>query len=182
MKNVELTKENIEKIISLKGRHLFMMSRCYNKDDVNYKHYGARGIVVCEEWHQVENYINDMFDKLTDTSLVIDRTNNDGNYEPNNCKCVTISENNFNVRKKHDLMQQPNIETIDYCIELGWINSKTLKETVAPMLNYHTMYANGSYALISSSTKLNVKLNQIGYKCESKEAKNGRIYRICKQR
>lgn len=61
-----------------------MMTRCYNKNITTYKYWGGRGIAVCERWHLFENFLADMGERPTGTS--IDRINNDGNYEPSNCR------------------------------------------------------------------------------------------------
>lgn len=77
-----------------------MKDRCSNPNNKNYKYYGGRGIKVCDRWvNSFENFYEDMGDKPK--GLVIDRINNDGNYEPNNCRWVTITENN---RNKSDIV------------------------------------------------------------------------------
>lgn len=68
-----------------------MMSRCNNKKYEAYKHYGARGIKVCSEW---SGHFYD-FEKWAlshgyDDALTLDRINNDGNYEPSNCRWTTM--------------------------------------------------------------------------------------------
>lgn len=70
-------------------------TRCNNSNYHSYKNYGGRGIKVCERWNNsFENFYKDMGKKPY--NYVIDRINNDGNYEPNNCKYTTkkISANN----------------------------------------------------------------------------------------
>ena len=74
-----------------------MITRCYNSNILEYKNYGGRGIIVCKEWREsfvafrtwAEN--NNYSDKLT-----IDRIDTNGNYEPNNCRWVTLKAQGFN--------------------------------------------------------------------------------------
>lgn len=73
-----------------------MRGRCYNPNNPEYPRYGARGIVVCDRWHYYENFVADM--GLRPVGLSIERKNNDGNYEPNNCTWVTAKEQARNRR------------------------------------------------------------------------------------
>jgi hypothetical protein len=61
-----------------------MKRRCYNPNSVGYCDYGGRGICVCESWHEFANFLRDMGPRPTPTHS-IERTDNDGNYEPGNC-------------------------------------------------------------------------------------------------
>ena len=61
-----------------------MLDRCRNPSSQSYPEYGGRGIAVCAEWYQFEAFHRDMGDKPDNMSL--DRINNDGNYEPGNCR------------------------------------------------------------------------------------------------
>lgn len=74
-----------------------MKSRCCNKNDPNFKNYGGRGIKVCDEWRQsFEKFIQDMGEREDGTS--IDRIDNNGNYEPNNCRWAKIKTQQRNKR------------------------------------------------------------------------------------
>lgn len=60
-----------------------MMARCYNENNKKYKDYGARGITVCPEWHDVELFVRDMGERPAGTSL--ERVNNSLGYSKENC-------------------------------------------------------------------------------------------------
>lgn len=74
-----------------------MRARCLNKNNPLYRRYGGRGIIICKEW--LDSF--DLFYEWAKTNghtkgLTIDRTNNDGNYEPSNCRWVTSEINTQN--------------------------------------------------------------------------------------
>jgi hypothetical protein len=62
-----------------------MKSRCINPKNASYKHYGGRGIVICEQWLKFENFIQDMGNRPS-AKHSLDRINTNGNYEPTNCR------------------------------------------------------------------------------------------------
>ena len=76
-----------------------MKSRCYNKSHKNYKHYGKRGIKICNEWfHNFKSFYDWSIASGWENSVQIDRIDVNGNYEPNNCRWVTKQQNLFNKR------------------------------------------------------------------------------------
>ena len=75
-----------------------MKNRCFNSSDPYYHNYGGRGITVCERWLTFENFLNDMGNKPDKKTL--DRIENDGNYEPLNCKWSDWQDQCFNTRAK----------------------------------------------------------------------------------
>lgn len=79
-----------------------MRERCSNKNLKAYKWYGGRGITVCPEWNEsFENFKDWSMKNGYSESLSIDRINNDGNYEPNNCRWVGAKEQARNSRNNH---------------------------------------------------------------------------------
>lgn len=74
-----------------------MKARCSNPKHISYKDYGARGISVCERWvNSFANFMDDMGPRPE--GMTLDRKNNDGNYEPTNCKWSTRVEQRHNRR------------------------------------------------------------------------------------
>jgi len=80
-----------------------MIKRCRNKKDQVYKYYGARGIKVCKEWERnAKVFIDWSLENKYKEGFQIDRIDNNGNYEPSNCRYTTRSENSINTRKRID--------------------------------------------------------------------------------
>lgn len=76
-----------------------MIQRCYNPSAEQYGYYGGRGITVCDRWRKFENFYADMGPRPEPKALYsIDRINNDGNYEPDNCRWATAVEQVANRR------------------------------------------------------------------------------------
>ena len=61
-----------------------MQRRCKGYSPVHKRRYTERGIIVCDRWKKFENFLADMGEKPT--GFTLDRINNDGNYEPSNCR------------------------------------------------------------------------------------------------
>lgn len=82
-----------------------MKKRCYNPSDSSYSHYGGRGITVCERWRN--DFVAFLEDMGTRTKgLTLERKNNNGNYEPGNCRWATRKEQTRNAR--HNIVLEFN--------------------------------------------------------------------------
>ena len=77
-----------------------MKTRCYNPNFMYYCNYGGREIAICKEWKDnFSKFYKWAIENGYREGLTIDRINNDGNYEPSNCRWITRAEQNRNQRK-----------------------------------------------------------------------------------
>lgn len=98
-----------------------MIQRCYNPNNPKYPRYGGRGITVCDRWlgdNGLRNFIEDMGQPPEGLSL--DRIDNDGNYEPTNCKWSTNSEQSNNTHWANKVTYKGRTQTLSqWAKELG---------------------------------------------------------------
>jgi hypothetical protein len=108
-----------------------MKDRCYNPKSEVYKDYGDRGIAICDEWLDKENgYINfynwSMKNGYQD-DLTIDRINNNGNYEPSNCRWTTNQEQQYNKRDTYYIKYKNKRYCLSQFAKKHGIDKGTLK-------------------------------------------------------
>jgi len=108
-----------------------MLQRCNNSKNRNYRHYGGRGIKVCERWLKFENFLEDMGERPED--LTLERENNDGNYEPGNCKWITQKKQCRNNR--HTKLNPLKVQVIKKLLK----ESKLMQKEIAEIFHVDPM-------------------------------------------
>lgn len=98
-----------------------MRRRCSYEKSINWHLYGGRGIKVCDEWESdFESFRNWAIENGYSESLTLDRINNDGNYEPSNCRWATADEQNANKRTCVNVTIEGETKTVtEWCKETG---------------------------------------------------------------
>lgn len=108
-----------------------MLQRCYNKNMPYYHNYGKRGVSVCEEWGDKKRGFNNFYQWAVNNGysdgLSIDRIDNNGNYEPTNCRWITMTEQKNNTRRNISISYGGEQHTIAGWAKKGNIPYNTLR-------------------------------------------------------
>jgi len=128
---------------------LNMKQRCYNRKNTAYKNYGARGIVVCDEWkNDFQVFYNWLHKNKYEHGLTIDRIDNNGNYNPSNCRLVTRNYQAANKRNNNIVvgvsfnsthkLWQARLEIKNKCVLNKWF--KNFEDAVSARKNAEKEY------------------------------------------
>lgn len=101
-------------------------TRCNDTKAINYKYYGGRGIKICDRWLTFINFWEDMKESYK-KGLTLDRINNNGNYEPSNCRWATMKEQTNHRRNNHLFTFNGVTKTLAQWSEIMGINRETLR-------------------------------------------------------
>lgn len=108
-----------------------MKNRCYNPKCEYYPDYGGRGITVCKEW--IDNFESFQEWALTngyEESLTIDREDNNGIYEPSNCRWVTMKIQSNNRRSNRYITVDNITHTLEEWADISGIPSRTIRNRI----------------------------------------------------
>jgi len=153
-----------------------MMRRCYEPTVRGYERYGGRGISVCEEWHDINNFVEWCVKQNPPKGFELDRINNDGNYEPGNCRFVSRTDNIRNRstvllitinNETHPLAEWCERFDIDYRLvfhrirKLNWTPEKALTTPIVSPAKHMITYQNKTQDLAKWCRELNVSYNMV---------------------
>lgn len=105
-----------------------MKQRCLLSTSSCYQYYGGRGIKVCEEWQRFEPFYQWAMANGYADNLTIDRIDVNGNYEPSNCRWITLKEQALNTRRNHYITFKSETKTLKEWADALGINHATLLE------------------------------------------------------
>lgn len=102
--------------------------RCERKSHNHYRLYGGRGISVCDKWNEYLPFAKWAFSNGYAPNLTLDRIDVDGNYEPSNCRWITMDEQMSNKRNNRYIEYNGNKYTVAALSRVLNMNDSTLRE------------------------------------------------------
>lgn len=133
-----------------------MKARCSNPTNARYKDWGGRGITVCDRWDRFEDFLEDM--GPAPDGMSIERIDNNGNYEPGNCKWATRNEQARNTRrtrlitidgitacaKDHSDRLGINYDTLKWRLRHGWSADDAVNKPIGLTKKLPAAHAEGA--------------------------------------
>lgn len=108
-----------------------MKQRCYNSKSTGFKHYGGRGISMCDEWQSdFMTFYNWSINNGYREDLSIDRIDVNGNYEPSNCRWITMKEQQRNTTVNRIITYNNETHCLAEWAEILEINKETLNTRI----------------------------------------------------
>lgn len=111
-----------------------MRHRCRNPNSDCWKHYGGRGITICDRWDSFHNFLSDIGPKPKGYTL--DRIDNDGNYEPSNCRWATRREQMRNQSVTRWVMIEGKRHRAADLSDISGIKTDSIVERASQGLSY----------------------------------------------
>lgn len=108
-----------------------MHCRCYGENTKAYKHYGGRGISVCKEWKEFEQFKEWALSSGYQDNLTIDRINVNGDYCPENCRWATVKEQANNRRSCHVVQFNGEKHTISEWADIYKVDQRRLYDRLS---------------------------------------------------
>jgi hypothetical protein len=104
MKSLNELMKKYPEVKALYGKYSQMKARCYNPNVHNFSYYGGKGVEVCDEWlNCFEDFAIWCLENGYKKGMAISRFNDTGNYSPDNCKILTMSENTKDMIKNNNI-------------------------------------------------------------------------------
>jgi len=103
-----------------------MRTRCYSESSPRYKHYGARGIKICDEWNDFSNFKEWALNNGYSDLLSIDRINVNGDYSPENCRWASQKTQGNNTTRNVRIEYQDQVRTLSEWSDILQIPYKAL--------------------------------------------------------
>lgn len=115
-----------------------MRARCYTKSSINFQYYGDRGITVCSEWDNFNDFYSWAINSGYEDSLSLDRIDVNGNYCPENCRWITPEEQQHNKRSNHLITHEGETKTLTQWARTINIKPQTLSKRLRSGMSFET--------------------------------------------